>query len=215
MAQQKTVEEIWNGVKGDNPEYRLVSPDFKAKLQSIYATARSGGPESGIAGLEEFEREVRTAVQAEGQTGSQFAPTLRDDVAKQQAEPTPQGTGAQDSEEKAKQDAAGAQSRVEADAVHSPPFPSAARPLGAEAPGGAANLTAQDAGNAEGEAAGDEDSASTKRGKLPEDFPGRAALEEAGITSYGKLRAVKDLTELPGIGDATAKKIEEALNEKE
>jgi hypothetical protein len=49
------------------------------------------------------------------------------------------------------------------------------------------------------------------KGKLPEDFPGHAALAEAGINTYGQLRKVGDLTEVKGIGEATAAKIAEAL----
>lgn len=52
-----------------------------------------------------------------------------------------------------------------------------------------------------------------KTGKLPEDFPGHAALEAAGITTYAKARAVSDLTTIPGIGEATAAAITEALKE--
>lgn len=48
---------------------------------------------------------------------------------------------------------------------------------------------------------------------LPEDFPGLAALEAAGITTYNEVRAVEDLTAIPGIGPATAEKITEALEE--
>ena len=52
-----------------------------------------------------------------------------------------------------------------------------------------------------------------KQGKLPEDFPGHAALAEAGINTFGQLRKAGDVTEIEGIGPATAKKIEEALEE--
>ncbi len=45
---------------------------------------------------------------------------------------------------------------------------------------------------------------------LPGDFPGHAALSEAGISTFADLDAVEDLTEIPGIGKATAEKIEEA-----
>jgi hypothetical protein len=51
------------------------------------------------------------------------------------------------------------------------------------------------------------------KGKLPEDFHGRVALEAAGITTYAQLRKAGDLTEIPGIGPATAEKIAEALRE--
>lgn len=59
-----------------------------------------------------------------------------------------------------------------------------------------------------------EETATTLRGKLPEDFPGHAALVKAGITSYGKVRAYMktgELTSIPGIGDATAAQIEEIM----
>jgi len=49
------------------------------------------------------------------------------------------------------------------------------------------------------------------KGKLPEDFPGHAALAEAGINTYAQLRKAGDVTEVSGIGPATAKKIAEAL----
>lgn len=51
------------------------------------------------------------------------------------------------------------------------------------------------------------------KGPLPDDFPGRAALADAGITSYGKLRRVDDLTSIAGIGDVTAGEIKAALGE--
>lgn len=46
-------------------------------------------------------------------------------------------------------------------------------------------------------------------GKLPDDFPGLAALTDAGITTYGGVRKLDEaaLVDLPGIGEATAKKI--------
>jgi hypothetical protein len=48
---------------------------------------------------------------------------------------------------------------------------------------------------------------------LPADFPGHAALTAAGITTYEQLKAIPDLTEISGIGEATAKMIAEALSE--
>jgi hypothetical protein len=52
------------------------------------------------------------------------------------------------------------------------------------------------------------------RGQLPEDFPGKAALAEAGINTYGQLRKYTgDLTEISGIGPATAEKIKDAISE--
>lgn len=51
-----------------------------------------------------------------------------------------------------------------------------------------------------------------KKGRLPDDFPHYAALEAAGITSYGKLRDLKgDYSSIDGIGEARAKEIDEAL----
>jgi hypothetical protein len=51
-----------------------------------------------------------------------------------------------------------------------------------------------------------------KQGKLPEDFPGLAALDAAGIHTFAQLRKAGDVTEVPGIGPATAAKIDEAVN---
>jgi hypothetical protein len=51
-------------------------------------------------------------------------------------------------------------------------------------------------------------------GKLPEDFPGKSALDAADppIHTYKQLsKFAPDYTDIPGIGAATAKKIEEAL----
>lgn len=63
-------------------------------------------------------------------------------------------------------------------------------------------------GTAEAEGAG----APQLKGKLPEDFPGHSALEAAGITTYAKVRKqLESLTEVDGIGDATAEKIREAM----
>jgi cell wall-associated NlpC family hydrolase len=53
--------------------------------------------------------------------------------------------------------------------------------------------------------------APTPRGKLPDDFPGAAALAEVGITTYAQLRKAGDVTEIKDIGPATAAKIKEAL----
>lgn len=58
----------------------------------------------------------------------------------------------------------------------------------------------------------DEEPAELK-GKLPDDFAGHSALDAAGIHTYGQLRKVDDLTEIAGIGEATALKIREALGE--
>lgn len=51
------------------------------------------------------------------------------------------------------------------------------------------------------------------KGKLPEDFPGHSALAAAGITTYSQLRKAGDVTDVVGIGPATAEKIAEALGE--
>jgi hypothetical protein len=46
------------------------------------------------------------------------------------------------------------------------------------------------------------------RGKLPDDFPGRASLEAAGITTYAQARKrLETLEEIEGVGAATATKI--------
>ena len=49
------------------------------------------------------------------------------------------------------------------------------------------------------------------RGPLPEDFPGHAALLDVGITTYAQVRKAGDLTEIAGIGNATAAKIADEL----
>jgi hypothetical protein len=56
------------------------------------------------------------------------------------------------------------------------------------------------------------------RGKLPEDFPGHSSLEDAGLTTYAKVRAHLDKFEteegkVEGIGPATLEKIREAMGE--
>ena len=51
------------------------------------------------------------------------------------------------------------------------------------------------------------------KGKLPEDFPGKTELAEAGINTYAQLRKHGDVTDVDGIGPATAAKIKEALGE--
>lgn len=50
------------------------------------------------------------------------------------------------------------------------------------------------------------------RGKLPDNFPGLAALNAEGYTSYAQVRkAMKDDVKIQGIADATKAKIREAL----
>jgi len=63
------------------------------------------------------------------------------------------------------------------------------------------------------ESAVEEEEPVVKQGKLPEDFPGHAALAEAGINTFNQLRKAGDVTEIPGIGPATAEKIQAALEE--
>lgn len=66
------------------------------------------------------------------------------------------------------------------------------------------------------EAAGATEPVTPLKGKLPEDFPGHSALEAEGLTTYAKVRKrieAGTLTEVAGIGDATAEKIQEAMNE--
>jgi len=48
--------------------------------------------------------------------------------------------------------------------------------------------------------------------ELPEDFPGRASLDDAGHTTIASVNGLseEELTAIPGIGPATAKKIVEA-----
>lgn len=50
------------------------------------------------------------------------------------------------------------------------------------------------------------------RGKLPEGFPGKAAFEAAGFTTYAKVRAAVAKGErVSGVADATLAKVKEAL----
>lgn len=74
-----------------------------------------------------------------------------------------------------------------------------------------ATLSSEEAAEGAAEAKG-----TTLKGKLPSDFPGRAALESAGVTTYAQVRKTRDgdgLTSVPGIGAATAAQIEEAIAE--
>jgi hypothetical protein len=48
-------------------------------------------------------------------------------------------------------------------------------------------------------------------GDLPDDFPGRAHLLDAGLGTIEAVRRHEDLTQISGIGPATADKIKEAL----
>lgn len=47
---------------------------------------------------------------------------------------------------------------------------------------------------------------------LPDDFPLRDTLAEAGHTTFGALLDIDDLTEIPGIGNASRDKIKDALS---
>ncbi len=62
-----------------------------------------------------------------------------------------------------------------------------------------------------GGAGGSGVSTTTKKGPLPDDFPGLTALRDADLDTYGKVRAYGDVTDVPGIGAATAAKIKAAL----
>lgn len=54
----------------------------------------------------------------------------------------------------------------------------------------------------------------TLKGKLPEDFPGYSALDNAGLTTYAKVRKnLGSIEDVEGIGPATAEKIREAMGE--
>lgn len=53
--------------------------------------------------------------------------------------------------------------------------------------------------------------AAIEASEFPEDFPGRAPLIAAGITTFAQLEAVEDLTAVSGIGKATAERISAAL----
>lgn len=47
--------------------------------------------------------------------------------------------------------------------------------------------------------------------ELPEDFPGRKALNDAGITTLTQVRAIENVKDIPGIGEVKAAQIAEAL----
>lgn len=65
-----------------------------------------------------------------------------------------------------------------------------------------------------GPAVEEHESVKPLRGKLPDDFPGHAALEAEGLTTYAKVRKrIDSLTDVSGIGEATAEKIRAAMNE--
>lgn len=67
---------------------------------------------------------------------------------------------------------------------------------------------------AEASAAAPAESLALKQGHLPEEFPGYSALDAAGEATYTKVRKrIVDgtLTEIPGIGEATADRIKEEM----
>lgn len=192
---RQVIEEAWNKVRGDNPEYAGVSADFRAKLQSAFADAQAGQPVTGIAGLEEFEAEVRKGVKPEGEAVPAGTPTNSDSVARQAEQPaeeTPKGSGAQDSakgqQAKAERDAAGAGARVEHDEVNSPNYPSAARPLAAEAPGGASAPSAANEGAGASKKSG---SKSAGKSAAKQSASKKEGAKQAGSKSASKNAAKK------------------------
>lgn len=96
-----------------------------------------------------------------------------------------------------------------ADVVGLEAFEERVKELVAEEGGPATGLdtTAGPKGEAE-----EDTSAAAKRGKLPEDFPHRDALEAAGYDTYAKVRKLGgDYSEVEGIGEARGKEIDAAL----
>lgn len=150
MAVENAAERAWNKVKDDSdPEFAQLDGDAKARLNLAMGEV-SQGRSSGIAGLEDFEAEVKNLVDVQSApdvtvsvTDPSQPPVAEARGAGVGAEPQPKGTGAQKggskkaSKSKALKDAAAAGARVEHDEVNSPSYPSAARPMGAEAPGNA------------------------------------------------------------------------------
>lgn len=158
----EVAQRAWDKVRGDELPYEQVGGDFRARLEHAASEVQRTGVSTGIAGLEKFEEEVAKAakvdvrdagVDAAAVEGSVQA-RLTDGVTPEDigitAEAAPKAsarkgakksgaskTAAKKSGGKAKalKDAAAAGQRVEADEVHSPSFPSAARPLAAESPG--------------------------------------------------------------------------------
>jgi hypothetical protein len=190
-------QQAWDKTRGDNPKWEAVDAEFRLKLQNVAGIALANGPQAGIAGLEDYEAEVRRLAERQNKKSHQMAapvspvdagrirgsnqPSLREGATSEQlgqseaAEPTPKGTGAQEPEpqtpEKAAKDAAGAQSRVEADEVHSPSYPSAARPLAAEAPGTSPQTGAKKSGG------------SSKKGGGPKKAASKSASGSKGAAS--------------------------------
>jgi len=62
------------------------------------------------------------------------------------------------------------------------------------------------------EAQPEQSSAGAGGDTLPDDFPARDKLIAQGIDTIEKVKAVEDLVDLEGIGEATAEKIIEALS---
>lgn len=128
-------EKVWDRVRGDEPKYAEVGPDFRAKLDHAEAMARAG-QRTDIAGLEKFEDALAGEVKVDGDASARVGSPSLTEGAKEEAVPSqPKGSGAQEgSEAKAAKDAKGAQQKVISDEVNSPSYPSAARPLAAETP---------------------------------------------------------------------------------
>lgn len=68
------------------------------------------------------------------------------------------------------------------------------------------------AGPGRGEEVAAVESASTRRGALPEDFPHRAVLADSGYDTYAKVRGLKgDYSGVSGVGEVYGKEIDDAL----
>jgi hypothetical protein len=176
-------EKAWDKVydkKAGDASWEESSPAHKAKLQSVVDELRRTNTSSGIAGLEEFEREagkllkvdvqpsqgLDAAATGEGPTvnsGVEPAQEERAGGAEGSAKPQPKGSGAQEPVKNPLASAAAAGSRVEADEVNSPSRGSAARILGAEAPGGGFN-PGEEKATSKGKKSSGKKSAATKGG---------------------------------------------------
>lgn len=76
----------------------------------------------------------------------------------------------------------------------------------------AALQPASSAGKEEASQNAEDTTNTAKRGALPDDFPHRQALADAGYDTYGKLRGLKgDYSGVAGIGEARGKEIDAAL----
>ncbi len=79
-------------------------------------------------------------------------------------------------------------------------------------PAGSGALVPTDDGRDTTDAEEAADSTSTKRGKLPDDFPAKSHLEAAGYDTYAKVRGLKgDYSEVEGVGEVRGKEIDKAL----